>query len=194
MAAEAMTAGTNQAATTSTRRWMGARLRCASATMCTIRDSMVSAPIFSASDHERAGPVDRAADHFGSGRLFDRHRLAGHHRFIDCACSLGHGAIHGNCFARSNPQPIAHADLIERHFLIGAVRPDAPRRLGCQFQERPNGAAGLLARTQLEDLTQQHENRDHRGGFVVDRDQAAVLDEGPRGISAGAKVATKLYK
>ena len=47
-AAEAMTAGTNHAATESASRWMGARLRCASATMCTIRDSMVSAPTFSA--------------------------------------------------------------------------------------------------------------------------------------------------
>ena len=70
MTAEAITAGTNQAATTSTRRWMGARLRCASATMCTIRDSMVSAPIFSAVIIERAGTVDRAADHFGTGRSF----------------------------------------------------------------------------------------------------------------------------
>jgi hypothetical protein len=42
------TAGTNQAATRSTSRWIGARLRCASATIATIRDSSVSAPTFSA--------------------------------------------------------------------------------------------------------------------------------------------------
>ena len=72
MAAEAMTAGTNQAATTSTRRWMGARLRCASATMCTIRDSMVSAPIFSAVITSVpvpliVPPITLAADDFSTG-------------------------------------------------------------------------------------------------------------------------------
>ena len=39
-----MTAGTNQAATRSASRWIGARERCASATICTIRASMVSRP------------------------------------------------------------------------------------------------------------------------------------------------------
>ena len=42
------TTGTNHAATRSTIACTGARLRCASATSCTMRDSMVSAPIFSA--------------------------------------------------------------------------------------------------------------------------------------------------
>ena len=42
------TAGTNQAATTSARRWIGARERCASATMRTICASRVSAPTRSA--------------------------------------------------------------------------------------------------------------------------------------------------
>ncbi len=40
------TAGTNQPATTSASRWIGARLRCASATMCTICESTVSSPTF----------------------------------------------------------------------------------------------------------------------------------------------------
>jgi hypothetical protein len=59
--------------------------------------------------------------------------------------------------------------------LIGAIGPQSPCGLGGQFQERPNGAAGLLPRAQLKHLTQQHENRHHRGGFLVDRDQAAVV-------------------
>jgi hypothetical protein len=42
--ATSSTAGTNQPATVSASRWIGARLRCASATMATIRASMVSAP------------------------------------------------------------------------------------------------------------------------------------------------------
>ena len=43
--AAAITAGTNQPATRSARRWIGARERCARATMSTIRASMVSRPI-----------------------------------------------------------------------------------------------------------------------------------------------------
>lgn len=46
--AASSTAGTNQPATVSAIRWIGARLRLASATMLTIRSSMVSEPIFSA--------------------------------------------------------------------------------------------------------------------------------------------------
>ena len=46
--ATAITAGTNQPATTSARRWIGARERCASATICTIWASMVSLPTRSA--------------------------------------------------------------------------------------------------------------------------------------------------
>ena len=47
-AATTMTAGTNQAATRSAIRWIGARERWASATMATIRASIVSRPIASA--------------------------------------------------------------------------------------------------------------------------------------------------
>ncbi len=43
-----MTAGTNQPETWSAIRWIGARLRWASATICTMRDRSVSAPTLSA--------------------------------------------------------------------------------------------------------------------------------------------------
>ena len=45
--ATTMTPGTNQPETVSARRWIGARPRCASATICTIRASIVSRPTFS---------------------------------------------------------------------------------------------------------------------------------------------------
>ena len=48
MTAIASTAGTNQPETWSARRWIGARLRWASATSCTICASIVSRPTFSA--------------------------------------------------------------------------------------------------------------------------------------------------
>ena len=46
--ATTITTGTNQAATWSASRAIGARERCAAATICTMRASMVSRPIFSA--------------------------------------------------------------------------------------------------------------------------------------------------
>ena len=47
-AATTITSGTNHPETWSARRWMGARLRCASATIATMRASMVSRPTFPA--------------------------------------------------------------------------------------------------------------------------------------------------
>ena len=50
-----MTAGTNQPATASARRWIGARLRCASATSVTMRASMVSRPLVNNSKSTNSG-------------------------------------------------------------------------------------------------------------------------------------------
>ena len=164
---------------------MGARLRCASATMCTMRDSMVSAPIFSRGDHQRARAVDRAADHIVPGRLFNRHRLAGHHRFIDGARSLCHGPINRHGFTGSHPQSIAHLDLVKGHFFVRAIGAKAARCLRRQLEERPNGTAGLLPRTQLKHLAEQDENRHHRRSFIVDRDEAAMLPKARREKARG---------
>jgi hypothetical protein len=56
--AAAITAGTNQPATRSARRWIGARERCASATISTIRASMRVAADLVGAHHEAAGLVD----------------------------------------------------------------------------------------------------------------------------------------
>jgi hypothetical protein len=66
--ATAITAGTNQPATWSARRWIGARERCACATICTICASMVSRPTFARSITSRR-LVERAADHLRAGSL-----------------------------------------------------------------------------------------------------------------------------
>ena len=66
------TRGTNQLATRSARRWIGARLRWASATICTMRASIVSRPIFSASmtsppDRLMVPPMTRSPTSFVKG-------------------------------------------------------------------------------------------------------------------------------
>ena len=58
-----ITAGTNQAATRSARRWIGARLRWAWATIWTICASTVSRADRSRAHDERAARVHRPADH-----------------------------------------------------------------------------------------------------------------------------------
>ena len=66
------TAGTNQPETVSASFWMGARLRCASATMRTICDNRVSAPTRSAVIRKppvplRVPPVTRSPSAFSTG-------------------------------------------------------------------------------------------------------------------------------
>ena len=56
--ATATTAGTNHAAMRSASRWIGARVRCASATICTICASSVSRADPLGLHHDAAGAVD----------------------------------------------------------------------------------------------------------------------------------------
>ena len=63
-------------------------------------------------------------------------------------------------------------DRVERDLLIVAIGRDAARGLRREVEQRADGAAGLLARAQLEHLAEQHQHRDHRGGLEIDRDAA----------------------
>jgi hypothetical protein len=72
IAATTMTVGTNHAATRSARFWIGARLRCASATMAMMRASSVSAPTLTASTRSApvpliVPPTTRSPDCFSTG-------------------------------------------------------------------------------------------------------------------------------
>ena len=144
--ATAMTSGTNQPETWSASRWMGARLRCASATICTMRASMVSRANLLGPHHEAAGAVHRAADDFDPGSL-----LTG----IDSPVTID---------SSTATWPSDHL-AVDRHFLAGAhaqasptaicsmstssstaIRHHAACRLGRQAEQRPDGAARLLAR------------------------------------------------
>ena len=66
------TSGTKYPETTSASLWIGARLRCASATIATMRDSKVSAPTFSARMTKppvplMVAPTTRSPDCFSTG-------------------------------------------------------------------------------------------------------------------------------
>ena len=83
-----ITIGTNQAEMTSTRRWIGARERCASATIWTICASSVSLPTRSARMTKLPVPLTVAPVTLLAGRFLGRHRLAGDHGFIDRAVAF----------------------------------------------------------------------------------------------------------
>ena len=64
-----MTSGTNHPETRSARRWIGARERCACATICTIFASMVSRPTFSARIVKLPVVLSEPATSFAPGAL-----------------------------------------------------------------------------------------------------------------------------
>ena len=102
-----MTPGTNQPETVSASAWIGARERCASATMCTIRASRVSLPTRSARIMKLPVVLRVAPVTWSPGRLFDRHRLAGHHQFVDGALAFEHDAVDRHLLAGPHPQAVA---------------------------------------------------------------------------------------
>ena len=107
MSAAAITVGTNQPATWSARRWIGARLRCACATICTICASSVSRPTLSARMTKLPDLVERAADDAGVGFLGHRHGFAGHHRFIERRAAFQHHAVDRHLVAGPHAQFVA---------------------------------------------------------------------------------------
>ena len=130
--------------------------------------------------HQGAGLVHRAADHLRAGLLRDRHGLAGHHGLVHGAAALQHLAIDGHAIAGPHPQAVAGVDGFKRHLLVLAVGPEAARRLRRQIQQRPDRAAGLLARPKLQHLPQQHQHGDHGRRLVVDGNQPLGIPEARR--------------
>ena len=119
--AAAITAGTNQPATRSARRWIGARERCASRHhLDDPRQHGVAADLVGA-HHQPAALVDGAADHARACGLRHRHRFAGDHGFVDARTAFGDDAIDRNLLAGPHPQAIADRDRIDRDILV-AVR------------------------------------------------------------------------
>ena len=74
---------------------------------------------------QRAGAIDRAADHGSPFRLFDRDRLAGHQRLVDAGMSTDYDAVARNALAGANPHEIADADLLDRQFDLFAITSNA---------------------------------------------------------------------
>ena len=136
MSAAAITAGTNQPATWSARRWIGARLRCASATICTICASSVSRPILSARMTKLPVLLSVPPMTWAPASLRHRHGFAGDHRFVDRGAAFEHHAVDRHLLAGPHAQSVADRDGVERHFLVAAVVLHAARGLGREIEQR----------------------------------------------------------
>ena len=140
----AMTAGTNQPETWSARRWIGARLRCASATSCTICASSVSRPTFSARITRLpvwfiVPPITRAP-----GSFVDRHRFAGDHAIRrPRPCPSMTTPSTGTRSPGRTRRTVADRDLVERDLLLAAVR----RGRGARSSARGRAARGSRRRS-----------------------------------------------
>ena len=174
-----------QPETRSARPWIGARLRWALAPCSTICASSVSrADPLGAHDEAavplRVPPVSRRRP------LFDRHRLAGQHRFVDRGAALDDDAVDRHRLAGPHAQAVA--DLHLRRAARRVSAPSAPsRRAGLRrkVEQRADRRAGPLARAQLEHLAEQDQRDDHRRGLEIDADRAVHGRGTACGNSAG---------
>ncbi len=171
------TAGTNQPATTSARRWIGARERCASPTICTICASMVSLPTRSARstklpDWLSVPPVALSPGPFSTG-TGSPVSMASSTVLRPSSTSPSTGIFSPGRTRRRSPT----CDLVERHLLVAAVLAHAARGLGRQAQERLDRAAGPLARANFEHLAEQDQRDDHGRGLEIDLHLAVMAAE-----------------
>src|SRR3546814_15296961 len=77
-----------------------------------------------------AGLVDRAADYPVAYGLRHRQRFAADHRLVDIARPFLDNPIHRHLVAGADAQPVAFAQLIERHFAFLAGSRSDERRVG----------------------------------------------------------------
>ena len=185
-AATAITSGTNQPETRSARRWIGARLRWASATICTMRASMVSRPTLSARmtklpDWFMVAPITLAPASLVTAKDSPV-TIDSSTELPPSITSPSTGTLSPGRTRRRSPT--ATASRLTSSSLPSAR--DAAGALGREIEERADGAAGLLARLQFEHLAQQHQHRDDGGGLEIDGHGAVHGAEGGRETGWGA--------
>ena len=104
-----------------------------------------------------------------AGLLRDRHRLTGDEGLVDRAPALDHGTVDRHLLAGTHAQAVADRDVLEPNLLVGPVGLEPARGLRRQVEERPQRAAGALARPKLQHLPEEDEHRDDGRGLEVGR-------------------------
>ena len=173
-----MTAGTNQPATRSARRWIGARDRCASRHhLDDARQHRIAAYPFGADD-QRAGLIQRAADDMIAGRLSS----TGMDSPVTIASSSAERPSStmpstGDFFAGANAQAVADDDDSSATSSSAPSASQPPRGLRRKIEQRADRAGRLFARAQFQHLAEQHEHGDDRRRLEIDGDGAVHAAE-----------------
>ena len=137
----------------------------------------VAADLLGAHD-QGAAAVDGAADDGVAAVLGDRHGLTSDQGLIDGGAAILHGSVDRYRLAGADPEAVTELDGVEGDLFVVAVGGDAAGGLGAEIEQGFDGAGGLLAGAQLQDLPQQDQGGDDGGGFEVDVDGARVTAEG----------------
>ena len=126
---------------------------------------------------EGAGAIDGAARNPGIGGFFHGNGLACDHRFIYAAAAFQHQSVDRNFLAGPDAEAVSHRYVFERYIFLAPVRANFAGGFRGQPQQRLESAAGLAAGAQLQDLAQQDQSHDHRGGLEVDRHGSISIPE-----------------
>ena len=171
--AMATTVGTKTADTRSARPWIGARDRRAFDTIATIWASTVSDPTLPALDHQGAVLIDRGAGDRIARTFFHWHRLTSQHALVQRRATFDHRPVDRDSIARAHAKPIALHDVLQRRVVFGAVRQDAPRRLGRQIQKCADRVTGAFSRPQFQNLAYENQRHDNHRCLEVGADAVA---------------------
>ena len=131
---------------------MGALVRCASLTMCTICESIVSAPMRSARNTNvpvpfTVPPVTLAPGYFRLGSA--RPEIIG---LVNGTLAFQNLAVHGDFLARTHPNALPDGDALDRNVYFASILFDDPRYLRGKAQQSLDGAGCVAARAQLQNL------------------------------------------
>ena len=169
-----MTAGTNHADTRSASACTGARLRCASATVCTICASSVAPPTRSARMTKAPPPLTVPPIRAAPAALSTG---------IDSPVSMDSSTAPApsstvpstGIFSPGRTRSVSPACTCARSTSASrAIGLDPVRLARHEVEQCPQRGPGLLPRAQLEHLAEQHQRDDHRRGFEVQARRLAV--------------------
>ena len=149
--------------------WIGARERCASATMATMRASVVSAPVRSTRMSKlpvplSVPPVTRSPAAFSTGSGSPVRS-----DFVDGAAAFEHDAVDRHLVAGRTRRTSPTATSASGTSSVVPSGGDPQRRLRREVEQGADGAAGPLAGAQLQDLAEEDQGRDHGRRLEVER-------------------------
>ncbi len=130
--------------------------------------------------HDAPGAVEGPAGHAVARALLGGDGLAREHRLVDRGRALEDDAVDRDALPRPHAEPVARDHVPERDVLLGPVVVETSGRARREGEERAQRVARLAAGGAFEDLSEQDERDDDRGGLEVDGAEAHAVAVGGR--------------